>query len=643
MMRILLTAAAAFAATVVAQTYDPRKDFCRRFSHEGTVLGNRLYINDGQLNLLNHGGKNFTNDRLLFHDLSTTMLDGVDTQFPPLETNLSKPAIVPSLIGGALWADQANGRLFQYGGQWPDNKVPEDRFQLWTYDVYSDTWDTRDANRAVDRLSFGANTAIEYTGKAYQLGGWMNVASDINWVGPRKASNRMAVYDMVTNSWTNSSGPMDGVGRAEGAMFYVPFGDDPGMLVHFGGVKSKDGGPEVAAPMDVIDIYDIANQNWYTQNATGDIPNTRRRFCGGAAYAQDGSSANIYIYGGMGFGANVTGYDDVYILSIPSFTWIQIFPAKGTTREESEIRPHYDLSCSVVKNSQLVIIGGQFPKDLEAKTCDAENKFGVHNLVMSKVNKGTQSVYWDIFVPSRATYTVPDDITNVIGGDGNGNAATKSPKAGFNANDLSVLFARTVTTKARTPTRAAPTPTSSAANNTGNNTGAFSTPAKRARILAPALGGAALLAALAGFLLYRRKRTRTKEKDRLPGYESATAAAESVVTTHTPYSPLPPQHGMWSPPPPPPPPPPPEEYGYLASAYSENSFASSLTARQMSPPPPPPLAELGGWVSPAPGSMVARGSTTGVVQGHYPPPLQEGMAEVRASQPEMKELKRDDR
>jgi hypothetical protein len=168
---------------------------------------------------------------------------------PILMTNLSKPSEVPSLIGGALWADQANGRLFQYGGQWPETKVPENRFQLWTYDVYNNSWAVRDPDRAVDRLSFGANTAVEHIGKAYQLGGWMNAASDINWVGPRKASNRMAVYDMVTDTWSNSSGPIDEMGRAEGAMFYVPFGDAPGMLVHFGGVKTTQGDEEREEPV----------------------------------------------------------------------------------------------------------------------------------------------------------------------------------------------------------------------------------------------------------------------------------------------------------------------------------------------------------------------------------------------------------
>lgn len=42
------------------------------------------------------------------------------------------------------------------------------------------------------------------------------------------------------------------------------------------------------------DIFDLAGNKWYTQNATGDIPEPRHRFCGGIATAEDGSSSNMY-------------------------------------------------------------------------------------------------------------------------------------------------------------------------------------------------------------------------------------------------------------------------------------------------------------------------------------------------------------
>lgn len=39
-----------------------------------------------------------------------------------------------------------------------------------------------------------------------------------------------------------------------------------------------------------------------------------------ATWAQDQSSYNVYLYGGASMPPFTVGFDDVYILSIPSFT-----------------------------------------------------------------------------------------------------------------------------------------------------------------------------------------------------------------------------------------------------------------------------------------------------------------------------------
>ena len=68
----------------------------------------------------------------------------------------------------------------------------------------------------------------------------------------------------------------------------------------------------------------MANQRWYTQSATGDIPSERRRFCAGVTWTEDQSSYNIYLYGGLSVQTQGgPGFDDVYILTLPTFTWIK--------------------------------------------------------------------------------------------------------------------------------------------------------------------------------------------------------------------------------------------------------------------------------------------------------------------------------
>lgn len=163
--------------------------------------------------------------------------------------------------------------------------------------------------------------------------------------------------------------------------------------------------------MDEIQIYDVGNERWYSQKATGNVPGSRRRFCAGAGTAPDSSSYNIYLYGGRGFGNNTDGYDDVYVLSLPSFRWFQLWPDGVKSGE----RPHYDLSCNVVNESIMIVMGGIFPTDPEAKICDAPSDAGGHFLHLGKTGHATKD-YWGPYEPDRKGYTVPPDIYESIGG-----------------------------------------------------------------------------------------------------------------------------------------------------------------------------------------------------------------------------------
>jgi Kelch motif protein len=69
----------------------------------------------------------------------------------------------------------------------------------------------------------------------------------------------------------------------------------------------------------------------YMQKTSGDIPPQLTMFCSVVAAAADNSSYNIYIYGGYdGVNATYTTSDDVYVLSIPSFTWVKVYSGTST-------------------------------------------------------------------------------------------------------------------------------------------------------------------------------------------------------------------------------------------------------------------------------------------------------------------------
>jgi len=78
--------------------------------------------------------------------------------------------------------------------------------------------------------------------------------------------------------------------------------------------------------MNVIDVYDIANSIWYKQATSGPTLKYRVNPCAVAASAADGSSTHVYMFGGQNLlpDGSQTQYNDMWILTIPSFIWIQI-------------------------------------------------------------------------------------------------------------------------------------------------------------------------------------------------------------------------------------------------------------------------------------------------------------------------------
>lgn len=230
---------------------------------------------------------------LLFHDISSVAGSGM----PQLYSNLSKNHTIPSPHGAVLWPDPINKRLYQFGGEFADDKPPPLK-GVHAYDVLSDTWDHfsfPDADRiAVRRTGYGAGVAIPERGEGYWYGGWLSDASEEDGGAERAATSYMVKYEMDRNSWTNTSGP-DDIGRAEGAMVYIPAGD-AGMLVYVGGVKDEGrNGSAEAQPMDEVLVYDVLSFKWYTQKASGDVPDSRSLFCAGVTWAEDRSSYNMCV------------------------------------------------------------------------------------------------------------------------------------------------------------------------------------------------------------------------------------------------------------------------------------------------------------------------------------------------------------
>ncbi|KAL1842725.1 hypothetical protein VTJ49DRAFT_4363 [Mycothermus thermophilus] len=497
---------------------DPVKDFCRRFGHQTAVIDRKLYIDGGFINYnpLSQYPANYTNTRLLYHDLDTPG----EGRMPQLYANLTKNSSIPSVNGGTLWADTLNKRFYLFGGEYHQHP-PSQEFTLWSYDTIYEKWDSfgsppQDEYAAV---SYGAGVAVPETGMGYYYGGWKSNNTVPGWTGPPKAVPWLVKYNMDQNTWSTDPGP-DEIGRAEGVMTFIPIGDG-GMLVYLGGLQDPYGnGTWVPQPTDTILLYDVLSSKWYTQNATGTVPASRRRFCGGATWAPDQSSYNIYIYGGAGVDPDHAAFDDIYVLTIPTFQWIKMHPTDGNVTGEY---PHHSLSCNIIDGAQMVIIGGTFPT---LDMCDSPPQFGLHNADLGQQNP--DKALWEIFNPNLTQYAVPDAIIDAVGGSPTGGATKTAPADGFSNPDLSVLMTRKARLPNRTPTRP-PTPVPEPDGDSSLSTGA---------IAGIAVGSAvALLAFLAGiYLLIRRRRESNGGVDK-PGFPPGSPQTWNPDTPVTsPYS-----------------------------------------------------------------------------------------------------------
>ncbi|KAF2873284.1 hypothetical protein BDV95DRAFT_593628 [Massariosphaeria phaeospora] len=519
-----------FASFAVAQK-DPLKDFCRLFGHQTTVVDRQHYIDGGIANFgpLNEASLNYTSTWLRKGDL-----DDNNEGFPKHSLK-TKNDSVPSVHGGILWADEPNKVIYQFGGEFGSEKPEE--FKLWYYDIVYDTWNVSDTRASeIQRAAWGAGTVAQDRGRGYYYGGHLNNLSVPGYASTPTILDTMLVYDMLGNTFRNQTGP-DGTGRAEGSMVYVPAGD-AGLLVYYGGIQDAGNGTVKAVPMTEIFVYDVGNDKWYKQNATGsEIPGERRRFCSGVVWAQDKSSYNIYLYGGASI-ENGFGYGDVWVLSMPSFQWIKFWPRDG--EEAGDTFPHHSLSCDVIDN-QMIIMGGHFTNFTD---CDVPLIYGQHGLDLGKSN--ANGAKWAAYNASVTQYNVPSEIISSIGGGATGGATNLTPKGGFGHRDLQVQMTRAYKPTGRAPTRNIPTATGATApESSGSNRGAIIGGA-----VGGGIGGLLMVAGVGvGLLFYRRRKNKAsnaKPNDKsfrpaseLPSHQDPKSPAASHYTQYTGFPPSP--------------------------------------------------------------------------------------------------------
>lgn len=319
---------------------------------------------------------------------------------------------------GALFGGkQSSNNLIMFGGttadfnqSFPNFEVPPTtQYAMWSYDIHADIWTAMDTSASSITIpSWGAKAEAPDRGLAFYVGGQIDrgTANSTQFLGDSTVGlGGMVVLDTTTNNIKNVTVEETVKSNRQGSgMVYVDNFGDSGVLVLLGGQTQSDG----LIPMDEISIFDVGTTDlsdssssdknvWYQQRATGDIPSARTDFCLVAAAAQDNSSTTIYLYGGR---SNGSIFDDVYVLSVPSFTWVKVFTGKDA---------RWSVTCHFMPPRQMVTVGGGGKSNNISSDCDWEQK-SLAVLDLSTMGWGS------VFDASAPLYEVPDSVVAAIGG-----------------------------------------------------------------------------------------------------------------------------------------------------------------------------------------------------------------------------------
>jgi hypothetical protein len=260
--------------------------------------------------------------------------------------------------------------------------------------------------------------------------------------------------------------------------------------------------------MNVIDIYDIATTTWYKQPTSGASPPIRVDPCAVVFAAPDASSFNIYLYGGQNLQPyrGQTQYTDLWILTIPSFTWVQV-----DLSGQSQPPARAGHTCHAW-NGQMIVVGGYVGNQI---SCDSPGIYVFNASSLQWQNNyvalaGSDNQNSGSGLSGSYGYEVPGAIQNVIGGGPSGSATVTTPAAGSaTAGPIATGHPPTftITQSGSTIVETAHSTSTSSSTPSASPSSSSSSP-NIGVIIAAAIAG--VLAVLAGYLafctwLYRRQ------------------------------------------------------------------------------------------------------------------------------------------
>ncbi|KAL6715932.1 hypothetical protein ACLMJK_006894 [Lecanora helva] len=440
------------------------------------IKNNTLYIDGGSETFIDGDDKigNITfgyNNYLITVDLSNSWdwRNNISEKALPKRANSPTNMQIPILARGALYhGADADDCIYLWGGttnlwntSFPGFQAPSSQqYSLWSFNIVNQQWNQYDTTLgSAHRPSRGSFTEARDQGLGFFFNGQLDSGSELETevFGDKRPQFLEGMIVIDTNNKTarnlSTKAVSGDLPRSRGRMQYVDDIGTKGVLVQIGGNQQsvtvqKDSFTGNLVPMNVIDVFDVASYYssstpdgvWYRQSTSGETPDGRIDFCVIQASATDGSSHNLYVYGGRG--PDDVFFDDVWVLSLPGFVWTKIYQGNS---------PRAGHTCHRVGSRTMITVGGTANTDYGSPPCDWETK-GVGVFEISDVTWGSK------YNATQSKYTVPSQVVAQIGGNQRGGATMRQPVNGFSQTELAKLFNVKVSTPATPPTPDRPRP-----------------------------------------------------------------------------------------------------------------------------------------------------------------------------------------
>lgn len=362
----------------------------------------------------------------------------VDGPLPP-NSYYQVPSPQQWAAQGAFFQDAEETMLYSFGG-FSDDKQPPINI-LNTYNITSSEW----SNVSVSGGDFNYHSRGE-TSRAtskgsdgalgFVSGGWNDLGGMI----------RFDATDPTNPEWRNETDNTPPL-SLEGRMEFIRLGPR-GSLIALGGYNKDYINPTLTGwsfdlrPLSQVSVYDIDSATWYNVTTGGDIPSGRSAFCTVVSSAPDDSSFQITMYGGWDLFA-ARAFAETYVLSLPSFQWINV---TGSSNPDASISKGFGISgrnhhaCAVYKDRQMLVLGGIIDINGEEQNLRGCNE----DLPAIRALDLTTFKWTDRWNGRPEPYAVPDAVTRIIGGNGQGGATMKQPDGGFNDSALNTVFGQVV-------------------------------------------------------------------------------------------------------------------------------------------------------------------------------------------------------